>query len=81
MAKITPMERLYEFRAFLEGKIKLYNEQIAMLVEKLSNTVWDWHNKDWRQELEKDIDDWTKLKNEAEAALVFVKAQIAFEED
>lgn len=75
--KITPIEKLIQFKNYLEEKSAYYGKQIS----HFQRLYTDAPNGELREVYKKDLNYWTQLKNEAETALVFVKAQIAFEED
>lgn len=79
------LNRLYEFKAWLENKIRQYNDVIFELrqeqIELTFNQVMKLNFEEEKKRYSKEIDYWQKLINEAEAALVYVKIQIAFEED
>lgn len=79
------LNRLYEFKAWLENRIRQYNDIIFELrqkqIELIFNQVMELNFEEKKERYSKEIDYWQKLINEAEATLVYVKTQIAFEED
>lgn len=79
------LTKLYEYKAWLENKISQYRQTILELESEQAelnlNKLMRSNFEEEYERYSREIDDWTKLKNEAEAALVFIKTSIAFEED
>lgn len=79
------LTKLYEYKACLENKISQYRQTILELESEQAelnlNKLMRSNFEEEYERYSREIDDWTKLKNEAEAALVFIKTSIAFEED
>lgn len=79
------LTKLYEYKAWLENKnfqyrqtiLELESEQAELNLNKLMRSNFEEEYERYSRE----INDWQKLINEAEVALVFIKTSIAFEED
>lgn len=77
MKQSKSLKKLYEFKQLLEEKIALYKKEKDKALYRLYNipmTVNEWVS------CKDDYAEWSKMKDQAEAALVFVKSQIIFEE-
>lgn len=77
MKQNKALKKMYEFKQLLEEKIALYEKQRSDALYQLCDVSIRGVE---RENLEKDYNDWSDMKNQAEAVLVFVKSQIIFEE-
>lgn len=77
------LKKLYAYKEWLESKINLYQAEIDALNHQITEQV-DFPTRKYEksvEQLHQEVDDWQKLINEAEAALVFIKTLIAFKEN